>query len=96
MMQRLNCHKESIDFNKAFYKSRYDKGDGEYINCPMTKEEFDAFYDALINAEVVKPHDFEEKFFEGCMPLKKSQEEESRHFFWSNEACRTRKGWSAF
>ena len=61
--------KESIDFNKAFYKSRYDKGDGEYINCPMTKEEFDAFYDALINAEVVKPHDFEEKFFEGCMPF---------------------------
>lgn len=37
-----------------------NKGDGEYINCPMTKEEFDAFYEALINAEVVKPHDFEE------------------------------------
>ena len=50
-------------------KSRYDKGDAEYINCPMTKEEFEAFYDALINAEVVKPKDFEEKFFEGCMPF---------------------------
>lgn len=60
--------KESIDFNKAYYKSRYDKGDNEYINCPMTKEEFDNFYNELINAEVVKPKDFEEKFFEGCMP----------------------------
>lgn len=61
--------KESIDFDKAYYKSRYDKGDAEYINCPMNEEEFDAFYDALINAEVVKPKDFEEKFFEGCMPF---------------------------
>lgn len=61
--------KESIDFSKAYMKSRYDKGDAEYINCPMTKEEFEAFYDALINAEVVKPKDFEEKFFEGCMPF---------------------------
>ena len=61
--------KESIDFNKAYYKSRYDKGDAEYINCPMTKEEFDAFYEALIHAEVVKPKEFEEKFFEGCMPF---------------------------
>lgn len=61
--------KESIDFHKAYYKSRYDKGDAEYINCPMTKEEFDAFYEALIHAEVVKPKEFEEKFFEGCMPF---------------------------
>ena len=61
--------KESIDFTKAYYKSRYDKGEAEYINCAMTEEEFDAFYDALINAQVVKPKDFEEKFFEGCMPF---------------------------
>ena len=61
--------KESINFNKAYYKSRYDKGDAEYINCPMNEEEFNAFYDALMNAEVVKPKDFEEKFFEGCMPF---------------------------
>lgn len=61
--------KDSIDFSVAYYKSRYDKGDNEYINCPMTKEEFDTFYEALINAEVVKPKDFEEKFFEGCMPF---------------------------
>ena len=61
--------KESIDFSKAYFKSRYDKGDAEYINCPMDKEQFEAFYDALIHAEVVKPKDFEEKFFEGCMPF---------------------------
>ncbi|KXU40922.1 MAG: methylenetetrahydrofolate--tRNA-(uracil(54)-C(5))-methyltransferase (FADH(2)-oxidizing) TrmFO [Longibaculum muris] len=61
--------KDSIDFDKAYYKSRYDKGDAEYINCPMTEEEFDAFYDALMQAEVVKPKDFEEIFFEGCMPF---------------------------
>lgn len=61
--------KDSIDFSKAYFKSRYDKGEAEYINCPMTEEEFEAFYDALIHAEVVKPKDFEEKFFEGCMPF---------------------------
>ena len=61
--------KESIDFSKAYFKSRYDKGEAEYINCPMDKEQFDAFYEALIDAEVVKPKDFEEKFFEGCMPF---------------------------
>jgi len=59
--------KESIDFHKAYYKSRYDKGEAEYINCPMNEEEFDVFYDALIHAETVKEED--EKFFEGCMPF---------------------------
>lgn len=61
--------KDSINFEIAYYKSRYDKGDNEYINCPMTEEQFNDFYDALINAEVVKPKEFEEKFFEGCMPF---------------------------
>lgn len=61
--------KDSIDFEIAYYKSRYDKGENEYINCPMTEEQFNDFYDALINAEVVKPKEFEEKFFEGCMPF---------------------------
>ena len=61
--------KETINFEKAYYKSRYDKGDNEYINCPMSEEEFNHFYDELINAQVVKPKDFEEKFFEGCMPF---------------------------
>lgn len=61
--------KESINFDIAYYKSRYDKGDNEYINCPMNEEQFNAFYDNLINALVVKPKEFEEKFFEGCMPF---------------------------
>ena len=61
--------KDSIDFSVAYYKSRYDKGEAEYINCPMDEAQFDAFYEALMSAEVVKPKDFEEKFFEGCMPF---------------------------
>ncbi|MFR7590820.1 MAG: methylenetetrahydrofolate--tRNA-(uracil(54)-C(5))-methyltransferase (FADH(2)-oxidizing) TrmFO [Longibaculum sp.] len=61
--------KESINFDIAYYKSRYDKGDAEYINCPMDEEQFNHFYDELMKAEVVKPKDFEEKFFEGCMPF---------------------------
>lgn len=62
--------KESIDFSKAYYKSRYDKGEADYINCPMSKEEFDVFYEALIHAECTHLHDFEEeKYFEGCMPF---------------------------
>lgn len=61
--------KESINFDIAYFKSRYDKGEGEYINCPMDEGQFNAFYDALIHAECVKPHDVEEKFFEGCMPF---------------------------
>lgn len=63
--------KDSIDFSIAYYKSRYDKGDGkDYINCPMTAEEFDRFYDELIKAEVVVPKAFEKEiYFEGCMPF---------------------------
>lgn len=61
--------KDSVNFDVAYYKSRYDKGDNEYINCPMNEEEFNNFYDELMKAEVVKPKDFEEKFFEGCMPF---------------------------
>lgn len=61
--------KDSVNFDIAYYKSRYDKGENEYINCPMTEDEFNLFYDKLMKAEVVKPKDFEEKFFEGCMPF---------------------------
>lgn len=61
--------KDSVNFDIAYYKSRYDKGDNEYINCPMNEDEFNLFYDELMKAEVVKPKDFEEKFFEGCMPF---------------------------
>jgi len=63
--------KDSIDFSIAYYKSRYDKGDGkDYINCPMTPEEFDRFYEELIKADVVVPKAFEKEiYFEGCMPF---------------------------
>lgn len=62
--------KESIDFSKAYIKDRYDKGEGAYINCPMTKEEFDIFYNELIKAKTVELKSFEEeKYFEGCMPF---------------------------
>ncbi len=61
--------KESIDMNKVFLASRYDKGEAAYLNAPMTKEEFDKFYDFLIHAESVQPKEFEMKVFEGCMPI---------------------------
>lgn len=62
--------KESIDFDKVFYGARYDKGTADYINCPMTKDEYTAFYNELINAEKAQLKDFENnKVFEGCMPV---------------------------
>ncbi|MDU0331390.1 MULTISPECIES: methylenetetrahydrofolate--tRNA-(uracil(54)-C(5))-methyltransferase (FADH(2)-oxidizing) TrmFO [Paenibacillus] len=62
--------KDSIDMSKVYLASRYDKGEAAYLNCPMTEEEFDAFYDALINAEVAQLKDFEKEiYFEGCMPI---------------------------
>ena len=62
--------KESIDFSKAYYKSRYSDQEKDYINCPMTKEEFFNFYQEVIKAEVVPIKSFEkEKVFEGCMPF---------------------------
>ena len=61
--------KESIDMNIAYRKSRYDQGDDSYINCPFSKEEYDAFYNELINAELAKVHDFDKQYFEGCMPI---------------------------
>ncbi|MDN4073449.1 FADH(2)-oxidizing methylenetetrahydrofolate--tRNA-(uracil(54)-C(5))-methyltransferase TrmFO [Fictibacillus terranigra] len=61
---------ESIDMNKVYLKSRYDKGEAAYLNCPMTEEEFDRFYEALISAETVPLKEFEKEiFFEGCMPI---------------------------
>jgi len=62
--------KDSIDMNIAFLGDRYGKGDSSYINLPMNKEEYEAFYLELINAEVVELHNFEKKeIFEGCMPI---------------------------
>ena len=63
---------ESISMERAFYASRYDKGTADYLNCPMTKEEYLAFYDALIHAETAPLHDFEQeglRVYEGCMPV---------------------------
>jgi methylenetetrahydrofolate--tRNA-(uracil-5-)-methyltransferase len=61
---------ESIDMENAFFGDRYDKGNGDHINCPMSKEEYLAFIDALTNAERAKLHEFEKKeIFEGCMPV---------------------------
>ena len=61
--------KDSIDFTKAYYKSRWDKGTADYINCPFTKEEYLAWYKEVINAETHESHDFEINVFEGCMPF---------------------------
>lgn len=60
---------DSINYDKVYLKSRYDKGIASYYNCPFTKEEFDKFYEALITAEGVEVKDFEIKVFEGCMPV---------------------------
>ncbi len=60
---------DSIDYNKVYLKSRYDKGIASYYNCPFTEEEFKKFYNELINAECTEVKDFELKVFEGCMPI---------------------------
>lgn len=65
-------YKESINFDKAWYQSRYDKGDKfDYINCPLTQEEYYAFVNALLSAEKVEFHDFEKEasYFDGCLPI---------------------------
>ncbi|MBQ6714149.1 MAG: methylenetetrahydrofolate--tRNA-(uracil(54)-C(5))-methyltransferase (FADH(2)-oxidizing) TrmFO [Clostridia bacterium] len=62
---------DSIDFSKAFIASRYDDNGGDYINCPMNKEEYTAFYNELINAEGALVHGFDKPItvYEGCMPV---------------------------
>ena len=61
----------TVNMDVAFFASRYNKGDADYINCPMTKEQYDAFYNALITAEEAELKDFDKdlKVFEGCMPV---------------------------
>lgn len=63
--------KDSIDFNKAFYASRYDKGEASYINCPMNQEQYEKFYNILTNAPKIELKEFEKnaKFFESCLPI---------------------------
>jgi len=61
---------DSIDMSKVYFAARYDKGSADYINCPMTKEEYDRFYDALVAAESVAAKDWEKlNYFEGCLPI---------------------------
>ena len=62
---------ESINFEKAFWASRYDKGEASYINCPMNKEEYERFYNILINAPRIEQHEVDKKskYFESCLPI---------------------------
>lgn len=61
---------ESIDMKRAFFATRYDKGEADYINCPMNKEEYERFYQALVTAETVPLKEFEDlTVYEGCMPV---------------------------
>lgn len=64
-------YKDSIDFNKAWYQSRYDKGDKfDYINCPLNEDEYYNFIKAILEAEKVEFHDFEKaSYFDGCLPI---------------------------
>lgn len=62
--------RESIDFSKTFTADRYDRGDGDYINCPLNKAEYELFVQELVNAEKATLHSFEKgEIFEGCMPV---------------------------
>jgi methylenetetrahydrofolate--tRNA-(uracil-5-)-methyltransferase len=66
---------DSLNMDVVYAASRYDKGDADYLNCPMTREQYDAFYTELINAREAELHDFDRdmqkelKVFEGCMPV---------------------------
>jgi methylenetetrahydrofolate--tRNA-(uracil-5-)-methyltransferase len=61
---------DSIDMSKVYLAARYDKGSADYINCPMSKEDYDRFSDALISAESVEAKDWEKlNYFEGCLPI---------------------------
>ncbi|WP_298024864.1 methylenetetrahydrofolate--tRNA-(uracil(54)-C(5))-methyltransferase (FADH(2)-oxidizing) TrmFO [uncultured Dysosmobacter sp.] len=61
---------DSVDMEKAWFGSRYDKGTADYVNCPMNEEEYDAFWQALTTAQEAEVHGFEDKkVFEGCMPV---------------------------
>ncbi|WP_022846415.1 FADH(2)-oxidizing methylenetetrahydrofolate--tRNA-(uracil(54)-C(5))-methyltransferase TrmFO [Desulfurobacterium sp. TC5-1] len=66
---------DTIDYSKCFWGSRYGKGGNDYLNCPMTEEEYERFYNALMEAEKVPLKEFEkEAYFEGCMPIEEMAE----------------------
>ena len=61
---------DSIDMSKVYLAARYDKGSADYINCPMSKDEYDRFYDALLAAQSVEQKDWEKlNYFESCLPI---------------------------
>ncbi len=61
---------DSIDMSRCYFAARYDKGTADYINCPFTAEEYDRFYDALMQAQLVEAHEWEKlNYFEGCLPI---------------------------
>ncbi len=61
---------ESIDMTEVYFAARYDKGSADYVNCPMSKEEYDRFYDALLSAQSVEERDWEKlNYFEACLPI---------------------------
>jgi len=61
--------KESVNFEKAFYASRWNKGEADFINCPLNKEEYENFYSIILTAQRAELKSFEAKYFEGCMPV---------------------------
>ena len=61
--------KESVNFEKAFYASRWNKGEADFINCPLNKEEYENFYSIISTAQRAELKSFEAKYFEGCMPV---------------------------
>ena len=61
--------KESVNFEKAFYASRWNKGEADFINCPLNKEEYENFYSIISTAQRAELKSFEAKYFEGCMPI---------------------------
>jgi len=61
---------DSIDMSRVYMAARYDKGSADYINCPMTREDYDRFYDALLAAQSVEERDWEKlNYFESCLPI---------------------------
>ncbi len=61
--------KDSLDFSKVYYKSRFKQDDGAYLNCPFSKDEYYRFVDELLHAEKAPLHSFDTKYFEGCLPI---------------------------
>ena len=76
--------------DKVYLKSRYDKGEAAYLNCPMTEEEFNRFYDAVLEAEVAPVNEFEkENILKGVCLLKSWLKEGENFVIWSDETCWT-------